>query len=313
MSKKRKSPDGSVDQSGSAGRQEGKSSRENMHSSFHIRITASKSISKEELDQWISGSMDQAIEPDLVSILKLKFAGGRVSLEKGQGGQAHFQCTVLTGKTRQRRKCVRDFLEDHIADLGFPEQDYCEPCRNTWASAQYCAKEDTHIAGPWEWGLNTPKNRDLKKEDLPDPRPWQEEILFKFKDEPEPGTSVINWFYDEAGQVGKTTLAKMLCMTGKWYLLDGSAQKMKFQAAKNPYMGYIVNLTRSKEEHVSYDGLEAISDGFFCDTFGSDQKGMCMRKPSHILVFANFRPDMEKLSKGRIKLYEWNTPLMKFA
>ena len=221
---------GSADLDGSAGRQEGKKPRDTMQSAFHIRLTATKICTEGELDQWISGSVDQANAPDVVSILKSFFVGGRVSLEKGEGGIPHFQITVLTGKTRKRRSAVRAFLEDHFDDLQFPSIDYCEPCRNTWASAQYCAKENTHVAGPWEWGLNTPKNRDLKKEDLPDPRPWQEEILFKFKDEPEPGTAVINWFYDEAGQVGKTTLAKMLCMTGKWYLLDGSAQKMKFQA-----------------------------------------------------------------------------------
>ena len=123
---------------------------------------------------------------------------------------------------------------------------------------------------------------------------------------PPAGTSIVHWYTDVGGQVGKTTLCKMLSMRSDFYLLDGGAQKMKFQAAKNPHVGYCVNLTRSKEEHFSYDGIESISDGYYCDTFGSDQKGMIMRKPSHIAIFANWSPDTDKMSAGRIKEYVWD-------
>ncbi|AXH74460.1 MAG: replication associated protein [Cressdnaviricota sp.] len=296
---------GSVDHDGSAGRQGGKKPREAVKSSFHIRLTASKVLSEETLAQWISGSVDQPDEPDLVLVLKNFFAGGRVSLEKGEGGVPHFQCTTLCGKDRKRRSAVRTFLEDNYDDLLFPQCDYCEPCEKTWAALEYVQKEDTHVAGPWEWGLNSLASRDLKPGDLPEPRLWQKDLLKRYEDEPPAGSSVVQWYYDPEGQVGKTTCAKMLVMTKKWYLLDGSAQKMKFQAAKNPKMGYIINLSRIKEDRFSYEGLEALSDNFYCDTFGSDQKGMIMRKPSWVVVFANWRPDGGSMSKGRIKTFEW--------
>jgi len=303
---------GPTDQDGSAGRQEGKKPRDTLKSSFQIRLTASKVVSEELLDQWISGSVDQPDEPDILLVLKSNFAGGRFSLEKGDGGVAHFQITVLCGKDRKRRSAVRTWLEDHYDDLCFPGQDYCEPCEKTWASMEYVQKEDTHVMGPWEWGLNTAASRDLKPSDLPEPHLWQKDVLKRYEEEPPQGSSVIQWYYDPEGQVGKTTCAKMLVMTKKWYLLDGGAQKMKFQAAKNPKMGYIINLTRVKEDRFSYEGLEALSDNFYCDTFGSDQKGMIMRKPSWILVFANWQPDLETMSPGRIKVFKWNELVKNF-
>ena len=80
---------------------------------------------------------------------------------------------------------------------------------------------------------------------------------------------------------------------------------MKFQMAKNPKKGCCINLVRSKEEHFSYEGLENMSDQLFCDTFGSDQKGMVIRKGSWIVVMANWFPELTKLTAGRIKVYEW--------
>lgn len=300
---------GSKDHPGSRGGKMGKTPRDTMKSSFHLRLTAEKIVDQETLAHWLSGSVNHADDKgplELLTILKEKFTAGRVSLEKGKEGQAHFQCGVLTGPKRLRRSAVRDFLSDNFDDLQFPNGDYCEPAVNQWATLQYCAKAETHIAGPWEWGLNVAKNRDLKLSQLPVPYVWQQKIIDRYAEEPAAGTSVVHWYTDEGGQVGKTTLCKMLSMSHDFYLLDGGAQKMKFQAAKNPAMGYCLNLTRSKEEHFSYDGIESISDGYFCDTFGSDQKGMVMRMPSHIAIFANFSPEVGKMSEGRIKEYVWN-------
>ena len=299
--------DGSVDQDGSAGRQGGKKPRDTLKSSFAIRITASKVLSKEILDQWISGSVDQANEPDIVHVLKSQFASGRIQLEKGEGGVAHFQCTVLTGKARQRRSAVRSYIEDNFDDIQFPVKDYCEACDKVWASLEYCQKDDTHIAGPWEWGLDYAKNRNLTLSDMPEEKyKWQQEILDRYDGEPPSGTSKIHWYVDPEGQKGKTELTKWLALTKKWYMLDGGPQKMKFQAAKNPSFGYFINLTRTKEDRFSYEGLESISDGIFCDTFGSDQKGMVLRKSSWIVVMANWSPDLGAMSEGRIIVYDWD-------
>lgn len=285
--------------------QKKKDSRPPMKPSFHIRLTATKT---EKVDLWLNGSMDQT--PDVVEIFKNFFPIGRISLEKGDdSGQLHWQCTGITEKDkRKRRDTVRNWLLDHYPDLQFPKLDYCEPCCKTWASMQYCAKKDhTHVCGPWEWGIDKPKNRDLKIEDLPEPYPWQKKLLEKYEEEPGHGHCSVDWYGEEEGQVGKTTLGKMMSLKyGRdFYLLDGGCQKMKFQAAKNPARVYAVNFTREREEHTPYAGLEAICDNFYCDTFSSEQKGMIVRKPSWVVVFANFMPDRSKMSDGRINLFEF--------
>lgn len=305
-SKKRGSEDldGSVDGKVESRPQKKKDTRESVKNSFAIRLTAEKT---EKLDPWLSGSVDQT--PDVVEILKNYFPIGRVSLEKGKdNGVLHWQATCITEKDkRKRRDTVRNYLVENYSLLEFPVKDYCEPCEKTWASMQYCAKDDTHVCGPWEWGLDKPKNRDLKLEDLPAPYPWQQHLLDKYECEPGHGHCSVDWYAEPEGQVGKTTLGKMMAMKyGKdFYLLDGGAQKMKFQAAKNPARIYVVNFSREREEHTPYGGLEAICDNFYCDTFGSDQKGMIVRKPSWVVVFANFFPDEHKMSDGRLNVHEF--------
>jgi len=308
MSTKKRSLD-LVDQPGSGdGKLENSSpvkkiKRESLNPSFQIRLTYEKIEDDTPVDQWINGST----KLDLQILLEEKFPLGRISLEKGDNGQLHFQCTVICAKgKRMRREAVRKYLLDHYPELKFPALDYCEPCKKTWASMQYCAKEDTHVAGPWEWGLEPKINMDLQPEDLPTPYPWQAKLVHRYKDPAPDFHSKIVWYVDEGGQIGKTMTARMLILKNGFYLLDGGPQKMKFQAAKNPAPGYVLNVVRTKEDHFSYEGIENISDGLFCDTFGSDQKGMICRRASHIVVVANWRPDTSKLTLCRWNIYDWN-------
>jgi len=297
---------GSSDQGGSAdGKKEKRprkeeKQRETMKPSFMIRLTAEK---VGDTDQWISGSVDQT--PDLVEILKSEFFGGRLSLEKGENGQLHWQILVLCGKTRKRRQAVRTFLEGHFDGLVWPECDYCEPTQNIWASKEYVMKEESHVCGPWEWNIDAKPGRALKIDDLHEAFEWQQQLLDTYEPEPPMGWNKVDWYYDPEGQIGKTDLVKRFGLRGDGYLLDGGAQKMKFQAAKNPSKIYMMNVTRSSEERFGYGGLENICDQVYCDTFGSDQKGMVLRKPSWVIVFANWAPECGKLSKGRIRLYEF--------
>ena len=282
------------------------------NSGFSIRLTFLKVETPEKLDQWINGS-DEC--PDLVDVLKEKIDGGRISLEKGEGGQYHFQCAMICKAKRQRQGAVRSHLLEHYAELKFPLLDYCDASRNDWAAIEYCGKAESHVAGPWEWGIEPKVSRDLKVDDLPPmegKHKWQQAVYDRYLPEPELLTTVVHWYVDPEGQHGKTTLLKRMCLGNDFYLLDGGPQKMKFQMAKNPKKGYCINLVRSKEEHFSYEGLENLSDQFLCDTFGSDQKGMCIRKGSWVVVMANWPPEAGKLSEHRIKVFNWNDEKFEF-
>lgn len=86
--------------------------------------------------------------------------------------------------------------------------------------------------------------------------------------------------------------------------LNGKAADMKFAIAQfveeNELKVCLLNFTRTVEERVSYEGLEAIKDGiFFCGKYESKQ---VIYDPPHVICFANFLPDKEALSKDRIKI-----------
>ncbi len=305
MTKKRKrSDEDQKDQPGSRGGKGEESPRETVHPSFAIRLTYEKVDSKENWDQWISGSVEP---PDIFNILSSEFEMGRIALEEGAGGQKHFQITVGCFKTRKRRQTVRNFLETHYDKLQFPKLDYCEPCLGTWKSLQYCAKKDcTSRGGPWDWGLERRLDMDLKDSDLPEPKEFQKTIMERHSEDAGNFNTKIHWYCDYEGQIGKTMTARMLILKHGFYLLDGAAEKMKFQAAKNPAKGYVLNIPRSKESRFSYTGLESISDGVYCDTFGSDQKGMVCRKGSHLVCFANWMPQLSMMTESRWEIYEYD-------
>jgi len=67
----------------------------------------------------------------------------------------------------------------------------------------------------------------------------------------------------------------------------------------------IFDFCRSNEEYISYEGIEAVKNGiFFATKYESD---MVMYNQPHIIVFANFPPDLNgKVSNDRWIIYDLN-------
>jgi hypothetical protein len=59
----------------------------------------------------------------------------------------------------------------------------------------------------------------------------------------------------------------------------------------------LLDIPRSLEEYVSYQGIEEIKNGMFFNTH-YEAKMVCYDSP-HVVVFANFEPDLSKLSRDR--------------
>jgi len=133
-------------------------------------------------------------------------------------------------------------------------------------------------------------------------RPLQAEILQIVKNKPDDQT--IHWVVDLKGNSGKTTLTKSLCLRRKdcIYMTDKSSD-MKYGVwkwlEKNDLNIILVDLARSQEYFVSYQGIEEMKNGIFYNT--KYESAMCIYNPPHVVVFANFEPDYEKLSADR-----WN-------
>lgn len=141
-------------------------------------------------------------------------------------------------------------------------------------------------------------------------RPFQE-LIWKIAYEKADGRH-ITWLSDEKGCSGKTAFIK--------HCISLDRDKFRFTTVLTPkdlatiIVGWIkdegwkgdcimVNLTRSKEDRDSnYDGLELLVDSL---ATSAKYKGQSfIWQPCHVIVMANFLPDVHKMSPDRWKLFE---------
>lgn len=137
---------------------------------------------------------------------------------------------------------------------------------------------------------------------------WQKKILQLVDEKPHPRK--IHWFWESIGCSGKTTFSIWLfdrynCI----YLSSGrendivfnfKSQYDKLEDDENTIV--IFDLPRSLEDHISYAAIEKIKNGIIC----SNKYESCTFRFNipHIIVFANFEPQKEQLSKDRWRIHE---------
>ena len=130
---------------------------------------------------------------------------------------------------------------------------------------------------------------------------WQKRILEIISEEPDDRT--IWWFWEPFGGIGKTAFAKYLVAKCGATFLGGKAADMQFAIAKafgetgrTPEV-VVMNFPRSMEGKISYQGLESIKDMLFFS--GKYESQMIVGNSPHVIVFANWEPDVSKLSADR--------------
>lgn len=130
---------------------------------------------------------------------------------------------------------------------------------------------------------------------------FQEDILKLIEEEPDDRT--IHWFWEPKGCSGKTSLVKSICINrDDVIMVDGKAADAKFMIAgmKRKPKVVFMNLARTREDYVSYEAIESIKDGIFAST-KYESAMVTMRNP-HFIVFANFSPDVSKMSEDRWRI-----------
>lgn len=165
------------------------------------------------------------------------------------------------------------------------------------ANVNYCSKEGRRILTNIE--MRQPIHNPLEGRILYD---WQKKILDILINPPDDRT--IYWFWDTRGNRGKTSLCKHICMTRQAIYLSGKSADIKaciseYVKTKDLHIA-LFDFVRSTEEYISYEALEAVKNGIFFS--GKYESQMCMFNSPHIICFANFPPDYNKLSKDRWKV-----------
>jgi len=133
---------------------------------------------------------------------------------------------------------------------------------------------------------------------------WQYQLAGYLKDTPVPRK--ILWIFDPVGNTGKTRLALHLwdsCPLS-YYIVDKlgggrDAATIIHSALETGWDGwcFICDLPRDAENKSIYEPLESLSNGF---TTATKYKGSTqIWESGHVVVFANFLPNIHKMSHDR--------------
>lgn len=133
-------------------------------------------------------------------------------------------------------------------------------------------------------------------------RDWQVEILELIKQEPDDRS--IYWYWSNAGNIGKTTFSKYLCVEKEACLLSGKGADVRngaltFKKDIGRYPDLCVfPIPRSfNSEYLSYEAMENVKDALFYS--GKYEGGTVADPCCHLIVMANFPPDETRMSADR--------------
>lgn len=171
----------------------------------------------------------------------------------------------------------------------------------------YCSKTESQIEKPIMWDKSKEPKYTAEELGLVEPIKlynWQREAINIASSKPDRRT--IHWFFETEGNVGKTELARHLIYYHKFGLIDGKKKDIMCSivgddGTKEIMKGYVFNFSRDKEGKVSYDSMESIKDGLIFSSKYKSTGGII--PPCHIFVFANWMPDITKMSLDRWKIY----------
>lgn len=133
---------------------------------------------------------------------------------------------------------------------------------------------------------------------------WQAQLVNELRCTPDDRT--IKWIWEAEGKVGKTTLAKWMAVHLHACVAEGKANDVKnriitWKKETGAWPKIVIwDLARSLEQFVSYQAIESVKNGFFYS--GKYEGGECIMNCPHVVVFANFEPDIYKMSMDRFDI-----------
>jgi len=183
--------------------------------------------------------------------------------------------------------------------MEFAKAFHWEVCRSRMASIKYCSKDDTR-AGE----IFTNISSEIKIDDPMEghvPHAWQTIILDLIKKPAQTKSkrASINWFWEPIGNVGKTSLAKHICMNNSDAIyVSGSGSDIKYAISMMKVKPRIVIWDIPRSSNVKcYTAIESIINGIFFNN--KYESSMCIFNPPHIIVFANRAPKVPEVSADR--------------
>lgn len=136
---------------------------------------------------------------------------------------------------------------------------------------------------------------------------WQEELFQIISGKPD--DRKVIWIYDKMGGIGKSRMARWMMNNKLAYVIKqfGGEYHASTTIKEAIESGWdkkvlIADLTRSNADKDIYSPIEAIKDGMMTSVkYGG--KTICF-DPPHVVIFANFLPDVKKLSMDRWDIWD---------
>lgn len=181
-----------------------------------------------------------------------------------------------------------------FSEFGLPKQIHWEKVRNTEATEEYCQKEETRTGKIYKFGF--PK--EIKIKIIEELRSWQKDIVDYIDKDPD--DRKILWVHESIGNVGKSAMTKYLVVKYKALFIDEGKKSDLINLIFNTNMDkcklVVIDIPRDNN-NISYKTMESIKNGLVCNT--KYETGVKAFNPPHIIVFANFSPEVEKMSLDR--------------
>ena len=168
--------------------------------------------------------------------------------------------------------------------------------RNEDACFAYCSKSKTAEPNSTPYIFGFPKPVKI----ITDLYKYQRDIELLYFQEPDDRR--VHWFWDEAGNIGKSAFCKYMFVKYKVLFCNGGKAADLINLCFNTNMDevrcVIWDLPRSTGGNISYNAIESIKNGLICNT--KYETGNKVFNPPHIFIFANAPPaDRNMLSADR--------------
>lgn len=201
-------------------------------------------------------------------------------LEEGKENKyLHWQCEISLN-TKEYFASVKNLIGFHDAHI--------EPTKNYFEAKNYCSKKESRVRGPFN-------EKSVFIETVPPSKEWQFFLLNIFKEKPDPRT--IYWFWDKEGNTGKSSFSKYCAVNHKACVFGSCAGKDIAYALPEDPKVIIFDFPRTMEDYVNYGAIEQVKNGLmFSSKYESKTK---VFNTPHVVVFCNFKPELDKMSKDR--------------
>lgn len=174
-------------------------------------------------------------------------------------------------------------------------------------NVKYCSKENNFIT-------NIEIEIDIKKELINIEynnitwKDWQQNVLNIINQEID--KRKIYWYWEQTGNVGKSFLAKYICLTNECIIATGKStdifnQLLNWRNKNTKTLQLpiiIIDNPRSEFGHINYSAIESLKNGFIYS--GKYEGGQIFGLTPHVIVFANNEPNYNELSEDRLIIYK---------